>query len=425
MEARSMKKYNLAIVGATGAVGHELLKVLAERDFPINKLKLLATERSKGKKIEYKGEEYTVEETCPDSFEGCDIALFAGGIASKLYAHEAVQRGAVVIDNSSNFRYDPEIPLVVPEVNPEDVRWHKGIIANPNCSTIQMVVALKPLHDAATIKRIVVSTYQAVSGAGAEGIVELREQTAKLSRQESLANFKEEAKDQTGKIAQSKVIGSLKDQLAKISQSNTISEIKEQLDKLNKTDMAEGIRKQIDKISDSDVLADMKDQLGKLVTPDPIEPKVFPYQIAFNLIPHIDVFQENDYTKEEMKMVWETQKMFHAPDIKVSATTVRVPVYRSHSEAINIELEKPLSPQEARDILVNAPGVVVIDDPESKRYPMPLFASDTDLVYVGRIRKDISVDNGLVLWVVADQIRKGAATNAVQIAELLVKEGLV
>ncbi len=343
-----MKKFTVAIVGASGAVGSEILKVLALRNFPIEKLKLLATERSAGMKIKYQGKEYTVEKTAPESFEGCDIAFFAGGSASKLFAHEAVARGAVVIDNSSAFRYDPEIPLIVPEVNPEDASWHKGIIANPNCSTIQMVVALKPLHDAAKIKRVVVSTYQAVSGAGAEGLVELREQTAELS-------------------------------------------------KLAPEDMGSAS----------------------------VENKVFAHQIAYNVIPHIDAFQENDYTKEEMKMTWETQKMFHCPEIKISATTVRVPVYRSHSEAINIELEKPLSPQEAKEILRKAPGVIVIDNPAEKQYPMPIHTSDTDEVYVGRIRKDISTENGLALWVVADQIRKGAATNAVQIAELVIKEGLL
>lgn len=343
-----MQKYNLAIVGASGAVGSELLKVLAERKFPIAKLKLLATERSAGKQINYQGIDYTVEETTPEAFEDCDIAFFAGGAASKLFAHEAVARGAVVIDNSSAFRYDDDIPLLVPEVNPEDARWHKGIIANPNCSTTQMVVALKPLHDAATIKRIVVSTYQAVSGAGAEGLVELREQSAELSKVDP-------------------------------------------------------------------------QEVGNV----PVDNKVFAHQIAYNLIPHIDVFQDNAYTKEEMKMTWETQKMFHEPDLKISATTVRVPVYRSHSESINIELEKPLSAQEAREILRKAPGIIVIDEPSKNEYPMPIHTSDTDEVYVGRIREDISTENGLALWVVADQIRKGAATNAIQIAELLIKEDLL
>ena len=329
--------YNIAVVGATGAVGHEILKVMAERNFPVGELRLLATERSKGKQIDFQGRSYTVEATVPESFENMDIVLFAGGAASTMFAQEAVSRGAVVIDNSSAFRYDPEVPLVVPEVNVEDIDWHKGIIANPNCSTIQMVVALKPLHDAAKIKRIVVSTYQAVSGAGREAILELEGQVKSISAGE-----------------------------------------------------------------------------------EP-EVSVFPYQIAFNVIPNIDVFLDNDYTKEEMKMTWETQKMFHDDTVALSATAVRVPVYRSHSEAINIETEKPLSADEAREILKNAPGVIVIDEPQSKKYPMPLYLSDTDDVYVGRIRKDISVANGLVLWVVADQLRKGAATNAVQIAEEVIK----
>lgn len=335
-----MKSYNLAIVGV-GAVGNTLLEVLEQRNFPIKNLKLLATERSAGKKVIFAGKEYTVEETKPESFEGVDIAFFAGGSASKLYAHEAVKRGAVVIDNSSTFRLDPEVPLVVPEVNPEDVKWHKGIIANPNCSTIQMVVALKPLHDAAKIKRIVVSTYQAVSGAGQEAMDELMQQTKQI------------------------------------------------------------------------------------INSQEIKPEVFPYQIAFNLIPHIDIFLENDYTKEEMKMVYETQKMFHDPDIKISATTVRVPVMRSHSEAITIETERKLSAEEARELLRKAPGVIVQDDPGQKIYPMPILASNRDEVFVGRIREDISCDKGLCLFVVADQLRKGAATNAVQIAETLLEYGLI
>lgn len=335
-----MKSYNVAIVGV-GAVGNTLLEVLAQRNFPIKNLKLLATERSAGKKIFFAGKEYTVEETKAESFEGVDIAFFAGGGASKLYAHEAVKRGAVVIDNSSTFRLEPEVPLVVPEVNPEDVKWHKGIIANPNCSTIQMVVALKPLHDAAKIKRIVVSTYQAVSGAGQEAMDELMLQTKQIM------NCQE------------------------------------------------------------------------------IKPEVFPYQIAYNLIPHIDIFLDNAYTKEEMKMVNETQKMFHDPEIKISATAVRVPIMRSHSEAINIETERKLSAEEAREILRKAPGVIVQDDPEQKIYPMPILASNRDEVFVGRIREDISCDKGLSLFVVADQLRKGAATNAVQIAETLLKYQLI
>lgn len=336
-----MKKYNVAIVGATGAVGHELLKVLAERDFPVDKLVLLASARSEGKIITWQGQDYTVHEAKPDAFEGVDIVLFAGGSISKTLAPEAVKRGAVCIDNSSTFRYDPEVPLVVPEVNPEDVRWHKGIIANPNCSTIQMVVALKPLYDAFGIKRVIVSTYQAVSGAGKEGLDELADQINAYANGEEL------------------------------------------------------------KIS------------------------TFQHQILANVIPHIDIFLDNDYTKEEMKMTWETQKMLHNDNILLSATAVRVPVFRSHAEAVHIETEKPVTAAAAREVLAKAPGVVIVDDPSQNRYPMPIESSDTDEVYVGRIRKDIAVENGLSLFVVADQIRKGAATNAVQIAQLLVAEDLI
>ena len=336
-EGKSLRKYNIAIVGATGAVGQEFLKILSQREFPVGNLKLLATSRSAGKVISWQGQDYVVEETRPEAFAGVDIALFAGGSASTEFAKDAVERGAVVIDNSSAFRMDPEVPLVVPEVNPEDVKWHKGIIANPNCSTIIMVVALKPLHDAASIKRVVVSTYQAVSGAGREGIEELEAQTAQLTRG------------------------------------------------------------------------------------DRIEAKVFPYQIVSNLIPRIDVFQEGDYTKEEWKMVKETQKILHADNMAITATTVRVPVFRSHSESVNVETETKLSAAEAKAVLANSPGIVVIDDPEQDLYPMPLTAADTDEVYVGRIREDFSIPSGLNLWVVGDQIRKGAATNAIQIAELLIK----
>lgn len=334
-----MEKYNVVIVGASGAVGQELLRILDERNFPVGELKLCATSRSAGKEIFFKGNPYKVEVTTPDSFSGMDIALFAGGAASKEFGPAAVERGAVVIDNSSNFRMDPAVPLVVPEVNPEDVKWHKGIIANPNCSTIQMVVALKPIHDAAKIKRVVVATYQAVSGAGLEAIEELTAQTRAVLAQEEAA------------------------------------------------------------------------------------PKVFPYQIAFNLIPHIDVFMDMDYTKEEWKMVKETQKILRDDTIAVTATTVRVPIYRSHSEAINIETEKKITAGDARRLFEEFPGIVVVDDPLNKKYPMPLFASNRDEVFVGRIREDNSIPNGLNIWVVADQIRKGAATNAVQIAELVVKYG--
>ena len=337
-----MKAYNIAIVGASGAVGQEFLKILAERDFPVGDLRLLATARSAGKKIDFKGKEYVVSETTKDSFEGIDIALFAGGSASKEYVEPAIKAGAVVIDNSSTFRYDPDVPLVVPEVNPEDVKWHHGIIANPNCSTIVMIVPLKPLHDAAKIKRIVVSTYQAASGAGMPGMLELKQQT------EDIVNGR------------------------------------------------------------------------------PVTVSAFNHQIAFNVFPQIDVLKEDDYYKEEMKMVWETRKMLHEPDMLISATAVRVPVYRSHSEAVWIETEKPLSPEEARELLRHAPGVIVEDDPANNVYPTPLEASDHDEVYVGRIRKDISCPgNGLAFWLSGDQIRKGAATNAIQIAELLIRENMI
>lgn len=326
---------NIAIVGATGAVGQEFLKILSERNFPVDELRLLATKRSAGKKVIWQGRELEVQETTHESFQGIDIALFAGGSSSTEFAHSAVESGAVVIDNSSAFRLDPTVPLVVPEVNPEDVSWHKGIIANPNCSTIIMVVALKPILDLAGIKRVVVSTYQAVSGAGREGIEELEGQVHSWTKGEELKN------------------------------------------------------------------------------------QAFPYQIAFNVIPRIDVFQEGDYTKEEWKMVKETQKIFHVENMAITATTVRVPVLRSHSESINIEMERKVDMVEVNAALSKAPGVIVIDNPAEDRYPMPWFTADTDEVYIGRIRKDYSIENGINLWVVGDQIRKGAATNAVQIAELL------
>jgi len=329
------------VVGATGAVGQEILKVLEERNFPVGRLRLLATARSEGREIYFRGESYTVEETRPESFEAVEIALFAGGAASKEFAFAARDSGTLVIDNSSAFRMDPEVPLVVPEVNPEDVRSHKGIIANPNCSTIIMVVPLKPIYDVAGVKRVVVSTYQAVSGAGAAAIGELQSQTKALLNQEEY------------------------------------------------------------------------------------QPRIFPYQIAFNLIPHIDVFMEMDYTKEEWKMVRETQKIFHDDGMGITATTVRVPVFRCHSESVNIETREKLTADQAREILSRAPGVVVADEPGEKRYPMPLVATNRDEVFVGRVRDDNSLDKGLNLWVVADQLRKGAATNAVQIAELAIQYGCV
>lgn len=343
-----MKKPNVAILGATGAVGQEFLKLIAERTFPFNNLKLLASERSAGKQIEVLGKTYIVEEAQPDSFNGIDIALFAGGAAGKALAPEAVRRGAVVIDNSSTFRMDPNVPLVVPEVNPEAIHSHQGIIANPNCSTIIMVMALKPIYDRVKIKRIVVSTYQAVSGAGKEAIDELTEQVTDVL---------------AGRPVQANILPS-----ASLSKH---------------------------------------------------------YQIAFNLLPQIDVFLENGYTKEEMKMVNETHKIFNDYSIGITATTIRVPVYRSHSESINIELESDLSVDEVKELLAEFPGVSVLDNPAEMEYPMPLFCSDKDDVYVGRIRKDSSVPFGLNLWVVGDQIRKGAALNALQIAEYMISHQLV
>jgi len=343
-----MRKYNVAILGATGAVGQELLQLIGERKFPYNELKLLASSRSARKQIEFAGRTYTVEEATPDSFKDVHIALFAGGAASKEFAPAAVRHGAVVIDNSSTFRMDPEVPLVVPEVNAEALKNHKGIIANPNCSTIIMVMALKPLYDKVKIKRVVVSTYQAVSGAGKEAIDELTDQVK--------AYFE------------------------------------------NRPITAQ-------------------------ILPSASLPKH--YQIAFNLIPQIDVFMEDGYTKEELKMVYETQKILNDYNIRVTATTVRVPVYRSHSESINIEFEDHMPVDEAKRLLSQFPGVIVQDDPAEMVYPMPLFTSGRDEIFVGRIREDKTVPHGLNLWVVGDQIRKGAALNALQIAEYMIKENLI
>jgi len=334
-----MKGTNVAIVGATGMVGQEFIKVLEQRSFPMTSVRLYASDRSHGRKMKVRGEEIEVKETTPDSFKGIDIALFsAGADISKQFSPIAARTGAVVIDNSAAFRMDPEVPLVVPEVNPEDIKKHKGIIANPNCSTIQMVVVLFPLHKVNPIKRITVATYQSVSGTGLAAVDEL--------------------------IGQSKLV----------------------LD-------------------------------GKKA-----DPKVYPYQIAFNVLPEIDVFLENGYTKEEWKMVEETHKIMHAPGIAVSATCVRVPVVIGHSEAVQVEFSRPMSPAEAKSILSKAPGVTVMDDPSKRVYPYPVMVAGQDDVYVGRIRKDASHPNGLVLWIVGDNIRKGAALNAVQIAEKLVQK---
>ena len=343
-----MKKYRVAILGATGAVGQEFLNLIEERKFPFAELRLLASSRSAGKKIAFMGKEYTVQETTADSFEGIDIALFAGGAASKDFAPHAVKAGAVVIDNSSAFRMDPAVPLVVPEVNPEAIKKHKGIIANPNCSTIIMVMGLKPLYDIAKIRRIVVSTYQAVSGAGKEGMAELEEQVAALS---------------TGKEPTANIL-----------------------------------------------------PVGKL-------PKH--YQIAFNLIPQIDVFMDNLYTKEEMKMIDETKKIMEDESLRITATTVRVPVYRSHAESVNVEFESAVSLDAARKALAAFPGVVLRDNPSEQEYPMPLFTSGKTDVEVGRLRRDESADNALNFWICGDQIRKGAALNALQIAEYMIENELV
>ena len=333
-----MANYNVTIVGASGAVGMELIRILAKREFPIKKITLLASKRSAGKNIKSDLGDLVIEEFSPEKFDDQDFVFFAtSGSHAKEYAPIAAQKGAVVIDNSSAFRLDDEVPLVVPEVNPEDAFNHKGIIANPNCSTIQMVVALNPLHQFSRIKRVVVSTYQAVSGAGQDAINELNE------------------------------------------------------------------------------------QLKAVVEGGAVNVEQFTKQIAFNVIPHIDVFQDNGYTKEEMKMVNETWKIMGDPEIKISANCVRVPVIRAHSEAINIETESYIGEQKAREILEQAKDIKVIDMRENGGYPTPVEATETMETYVGRIREDISCENGLALWCVADQLWKGAALNAVQIAELLVR----
>ncbi len=338
-----MKNYHVAVVGATGAVGNEMIKTLEERQFPVGKLTLLASERSVGKTLSFRGGTIPVELLDENSFAGVQIGLFsAGGSRSEKFAPIAARAGCVVIDNTSAFRMVPEIPLVVPEVNPDAIALYtnRGIIANPNCSTIQMVVALKPIHDAVRIKRIVVSTYQAVSGTGKKAIEELTLQTrALMSSQEPVV-------------------------------------------------------------------------------------KVYPHQIAFNCLPHIDVFLENGYTKEEMKMVNETKKIMNDPGIAVTATTVRVPVFYAHSESVNIETEKKITAEEVKKLLAKAPGVKVVDNPRDNIYPLAIDAAGGDDTLVGRIREDESIPNGINMWVVADNIRKGAALNAVQIAEILIRKYL-
>lgn len=326
--------YNVAVVGATGNVGRKFLQILEERDFPIKELFLFASKKSQGKLMKFKGQDFVVEELCEENIKNkkIDFALFsAGGDTSLKFAPVFVEEGATVIDNSSAWRMDPKVPLVVPEVNPEDIKWHNGIIANPNCSTIQAMVPLKALKDKYGIKRIVYSTYQAVSGAGIQGI----------------------------------------------------------------KDLEDGIKG--------------------------IEPKKFPYPIAGNILPHIDVFLDNGYTKEEVKMIEETKKILHDSSLRITATTARVPVLNAHSESINIELNTPFELNDIFDLFNSTKGLVVYDDTANLKYPTPLQFSGRDEVFVGRIRRDFSVDNGINIWVVADNIRKGAALNAIQIAELMIK----
>ncbi len=338
-----MRNYHVAVVGATGAVGNEMISVLEERNFPVGKLTLLASERSIGKRLDFRGESYPVQVLKEDSFKGVEIGLFsAGGGISQRFAPIAAEAGCVVIDNTSAFRMDPEVPLVVPEVNPTDIGDYrkKGIIANPNCSTIQMVVVLKPIHDRARVRRVVVSTYQAVSGTGKKAMQELEDQTR------NILNFREP------------------------------------------------------------------------------EIRVYPHQIAFNCLPHIDIFLENGYTREEMKMVNETKKIMGDYSIAVTATTVRVPVFRGHSESVNIETERKITVQEVRGLMEKAPGVKLVDDPARNVYPLAIDAAGKDETFVGRIREDESIPNGINLWVVSDNLRKGAALNAVQIAEVLARDYL-
>jgi aspartate-semialdehyde dehydrogenase len=337
------KKMNIAVAGATGAVGNQMIRCLEEMDFPLNSVVFLASSRSVGRQLRFKGDLIEVKELKEESFKGFDIALFsAGGGTSEKFAPFAAKDGCVVVDNSSAWRMDPQVPLVVPEVNPHAIAQYaeKGIIANPNCSTIQMVVALNPIHKKYGIKRIVVSTYQAVSGTGKKAIDELFDQSR------AMINF---------------------------------------LD---------------------------------------YESRVYPHRIAFNCLPHIDTFLENGYTKEEMKMVNETRKIMEDDDIAVTATTVRVPVFFGHSESVNIETHEPITAVDVKALLKNAPGVQVMDDPEKNMYPLATDAAGQDLTLVGRIRQDESVANGLNMWIVADNIRKGAATNTVQIAQILAKEYL-
>lgn len=330
--------YRVAVVGATGAVGETLLQILEERKFPVRELRLLASERSAGRLLRFQDEEVPVEALTADAFRGIEFALFSAGAArSKEFAPAATRAGAIVIDNSSAFRMDPEVPLVIPEINPDTILRHKGIIANPNCTAIVMLMPLKPLYDCARVTRVVATSYQAVSGAGAKAIEELRQQVTAWVRGEALSV------------------------------------------------------------------------------------EVFPHQIAFNVLPHVDAFLENGYTREEMKLVHETRKILGDQSILVSPTTVRVPVFRAHAVAVNVEMERPVSVATARALFAAFPGLRVLDDPARLEYPMPLSVAGTDDCYVGRIRQDLTRENGLNFWAVGDQLRKGAALNAVQIAELLTR----
>lgn len=337
-----MRKPTIVVVGATGTVGQVFLRIMAERNFPVDSLRLCASPRSIGTRIEVNGMEHEVQETKPEIFEGADFAFIsASGAVSRELVPIAAQAGAMVIDDSSAFRMEPDVPLVVPEINPEDLEWHKNVAAIPNCSTTQMVMALFPLHKVNPIKRVIVDTYQSVSGTGGKAMEELRQQTQSILIGQNAANSE------------------------------------------------------------------------------------YPHQIAFNALPHIEPFMDDGYTREEQKMLYETRKIMHAPDIAVSATCVRVPVYVSHSEAVHIEFDRSMSPEEATDILSKFPGVKIIDDPQSNEYPLAINAADKDEVFVGRIRKDSSHPNGLAMWVVSDNLRKGAALNAIQIAEEVLKRDLL
>ncbi|MBI5249693.1 MAG: aspartate-semialdehyde dehydrogenase [Desulfomonile tiedjei] len=358
-----MKKdaYKVAVVGATGAVGNTMTRVLEKRDFPVSEIVLLASGRSTGRTLKFKGKDYPVHELTESSFKGIDIGLFsAGGSISAKFAPIAAQDGCIVIDNTAHFRMEPDVPLVVPEVNPDAIARYttRNIIANPNCSTIQMLVALKPLHDAGKILRIVVSTYQSVSGTGKDAIEEMLVQSREMA---------------------SSIQWNKEDGLDKLWQG-----------------------------------------LSPFRT---VKTNVYPYRIAFECLPQIDIFLENDYTKEEMKMVWETKKILD-PSIRVTATAVRVPTFFGHSESVNVETEKKITAQQAKELLSKAPGVKVLDDPANKVYPVTALAGGEDDTLVGRIREDESIPNGLNLWVVSDNILKGAALNAVQIAEILIDKYL-